>query len=233
MVVVDGDCDDTVANVLLGGDVKLGKVRVLQSFLTQNSLLWVELEALVQKIKGVLGGMREQIGQLRVVALLGQGVQHCDGEGGVDGFNIFVRRAPGHLEDTIQLVHRGASREEGSTRKELGQNTPNAPNIDSFCVTRGTKENLGGTVPTGSNVLSQHRAGGIRALQRSNGSSKTKVGNFKEALGVQKQVGGLQITMDDPAAMHVLQGLQELVDDVLFVNIFKDISANDSVKIRF
>ena len=177
--------------------------------------------------------MGEQIRQLGLVALLGQAVQHCDGERGVDGLNIFVRGTPSHLEDTIQLVHCGASGEERSTGEELGQNTTNTPDIDSLCVAGRTKKDFGGAIPTGSNVLSQNGTGGIGALQGGNRSGKTEISDLEEALGIQKQVGRLQITMDDPAAVHVFQGLQKLVDDVLFVDVFEDVGTDDSMEIGF
>ena len=233
VIIVDGDGDGTVANVLLGRDVELGEVRVLQSFLAQNSLLWVELEALAQEVEGVLGGVGEQVRQLGLVALLGQAVQHSNSEGGVDGLNIFVGRTPSHLKDTIQLVHCGTSGEERTTREELGQNTTNTPDIDSLCVAGRTEKNFRGTVPTGGDVLGQNGARGIGALQGSNRSSKTKVSNLEEALRIQEQVGGLQITMDDPTTVHIFQGLQKLVDDVLFMDIFEDIGTDNSMEISF
>lgn len=51
------------------------------------------------------------------------------------------------------------------------------------------------------------------------------------ALGIEEEVAGLEVPMDEFAGVHVLEGLEELVDDELFVNFLEDAGANDNVQI--
>jgi len=52
------------------------------------------------------------------------------------------------------------------------------------------------------------------------------------ALGVKKKVTWLEISMQEIGWMHVFQTFEALVNNVLFMNIFKDIGTDNSVQVR-
>ena len=51
------------------------------------------------------------------------------------------------------------------------------------------------------------------------------------ALGVQQQVTWLQISVQQVGRVHILETLQHLVDDVLLVDVLKDVGPDNSMHI--
>lgn len=118
-------------------------------------------------------------------------------------------------------------------------------------VLGGAEKNFRGAVPTSGDVISEH--GVTNALSVVvNRAGKTKVSDLHETLRVQQQVGGLKIapiskyskrraiamthlhiTMQDLTSVHVLDGLEQLIDNVALVNVLQNIGSNNCVEIRF
>ena len=51
------------------------------------------------------------------------------------------------------------------------------------------------------------------------------------ALGVEQQVAWLQVSMQQVGGVHVLQALENLVDDVLLMDLFQDVGTDDSMEV--
>lgn len=73
----------------------------------------------------------------------------------MNGFNVFRARSASHFEDAIQLVKSGCSREEGFAENELSKDTAHGPHVNSLGVLVRTQQDLRGTVPSSSYVISQ------------------------------------------------------------------------------
>lgn len=84
-----------------------------------------------------------------------------------------------------------------------------------FCVLFECKHDFGSAIPPRSNVFrheTRFRPGWLGGLD---GSGKTKIAHLEVAIGVEKQIGGLEVTMDDIRRMESLERAQGLVDEIL------------------
>merc|ERR1711871_326913 len=84
-------------------------------------------------------------------------LQHGGSEGRLDGIDIRGAGPTCNLYDSLQLVHRGRTREEGLMSKKLTQDTAEGPQIDSLCVLGGPQKDFRGTVPACRHIVRQHR----------------------------------------------------------------------------
>ena len=50
-------------------------------------------------------------------------------------------------------------------------------------------------------------------------------------LGIEEQVAGLHISVEQVGRVHVLQAFEHLVDDILLVDLFQDVSPDDRVQV--
>lgn len=67
---------------------------------------------------------------------------------------------------------------------------------------------------------------------RSRRTSQTKVANLEIAVGVQKKVGRLEITVQDVGGVHRLQGAEGLINEVLAVVVRQVLRADNAVHVR-
>lgn len=51
------------------------------------------------------------------------------------------------------------------------------------------------------------------------------------ALGIQQKITGFEVAVDEFARVHILECLEELVDDELLVDLLEDASADDDVQV--
>lgn len=77
----------------------------------------------------------------------------------------------------------------------------------------GVQDHFGGSVPPGDHVLSQHGVVSVEA------SRESEVSDFQIAVFIEKEVGRLQISVDDQGRMHIQNSPQDLVNKVLDVFI--------------
>ena len=49
--------------------------------------------------------------------------------------------------------------------------------------------------------------------------------------GVKKDIAWFKITMDELSRMHILESLEKLIDDELFMNFLEDTSSDDNMKV--
>ena len=79
------------------------------------------------------------------------------------------------------------------------------------------QHNFGCSVPPCSYVFSHETSFRSRWLGSLNGACETEVADLEVAIGVEKEVGGLEIPMDDIGRVQCLQCAERLVDEVLGV----------------
>jgi hypothetical protein len=121
------------------------------------------------------------------------------------------------------------SGKQGLSAQHLSQNTSNTPHVDSLGVLLEGQHDLRSSVPTSSNIFS-HEPGVV--ISTGGGSSQTKVTDFKVAVRVQKQVGGLKVTVQHIRRVHSLQSTKGLVDEVLAVVVGQILGTDNAVHIR-
>ena len=100
-----------------------------------------------------------------------------------------------------------------------------------FCVLCETEHDLGSAVPSCSNVLGLEAGSNIvRLIAEATG--KTEVANLQLAVGIDKQVAGLEIAVQDVGRVNVLETAENLVDEGLEVGVGQGLAtADDSCKI--
>mmetsp|Transcript_69371 Transcript_69371/g.187542 ORF Transcript_69371/g.187542 Transcript_69371/m.187542 type:complete len:334 (-) Transcript_69371:17-1018(-) len=193
-------------------------------------LVGVELQAALHQVEGLFARAREHLVQLPGAGV-GQLLQHGLGVGRFHGLYVFRGGAAGHLDHPLQLVHGRSAWEDRLAREELPENAANAPLVNTFSVRGGAEEQLGGAVPARGDVVREHRVRARVALL-SDAAREPKIADLHLAVGVQQDVRGLDVAMEHLARVHVLQRLQQLVDDVLLVNVLQDVGTDDGVQIR-
>ena len=85
--------------------------------------------------------------------------------------------------------------------QHLGQNTANRPHVNRLCVLLERKHNLRRTIPSRCNIFG-HEARVV--FGRGCRSGETKVADLQIAIGVEEQIGGLEIAMKDICRVHGL-----------------------------
>lgn len=86
--------------------------------------------------------------------------------------------------------------EEGLALEHLGENAASAPDVHLHIVLLPGEHDLGGSVISGRDV-----AGHLRVLN----TCKTEVANFQVAVLVNKDVGRLEVTVDDTSGVDIFQ----------------------------
>mmetsp|Transcript_53348 Transcript_53348/g.108529 ORF Transcript_53348/g.108529 Transcript_53348/m.108529 type:complete len:356 (+) Transcript_53348:57-1124(+) len=229
-VVVDLDADDAWALRLVIRVVELAHIRVPQCLLRGNALVGVELQAHPQEVQCLGTGGREHLGQ-GLGSRRWQRLKHSGREGGAHRRGVLGRRATGDLQDAVELVHGGHAREDGLPHQHLAQDAAQGPHVDTLVVARGAQQDLRCTVPTRGDVVRQHgAASGGRLGQR---TAQAEVTQLHVAVGVEEQVGGLDVPVEQLCSVHVVQRLQQLVAHILLVDVLQDVGADDVVQIRF
>lgn len=102
--------------------------------------------------------------------------------------------------------------EDGFAVDHLAENAAHRPHIYGLGVLCGAQENFRGPIPAGGHVLRQNSV--VLRLILQNRSREAEVRDLHVAVGVEEDVGRLQVAMDDFRRMDVLQGLEDLVDYV-------------------
>jgi hypothetical protein len=123
------------------------------------------------------------------------------------------------------------AREEGTPSEELSEDTSNGPDVDCLGVHLERQHDLGCTVPTGSHIF-RHDANLLACGDAGlDASGQSEVANLEIAVGIEKQVGGFQVAMDNVGAVNRFEGAQSLVNEILTVIIRQVLSPDNTVKI--
>ena len=63
--------------------------------------------------------------------------------------------------------------------------------------------------------------------------SETEVSYFDITLRIEQNIRRFEVTMKNISRVEILETFQYLVDDVLFVDVFENVSSDDSVHVDF
>ena len=115
-----------------------------------------------------------------------------------------------HLQDEVELLDVVTSWEERFATEELAKDAANGPDVDGGAVHLLADEKLGGTVPAGDDVLGLEAKFAIFA-------GEAEVADFEVAVGIEEEVGGLEVAMEHMGGVDILEATKGLVDEVLDV----------------
>jgi len=102
-----------------------------------------------------------------------------------------------------------------------------------FCVLRETEHNLRSSVPSCSNVLGLEASSNIVGLV-AEATGETKVANLQLAVGIDEQVAGLEVAVQDVCRVDVFETAENLVDEGLEVGVGQGLAtADDGGQITF
>lgn len=102
----------------------------------------------------------------------------------------------------------------------------------SFCVTLETQHNLGGSVPSCSNIFGHISCILLGIYGESSG--QTEIANFQLAIGVHQQIPRLQIAMENIRRVDIFETAKNLVDEGLEMGVGEGLSgSNNGSKIAF
>lgn len=139
---------------------------------------------------------------------------------------VFGRRAQ-IMEDLVELINVVPALEDRFSTKKLCKNTANGPDIYSRSIVAEAQHDFGSSVPTSCNIFSHEalvsscaRGAAICTVA----TSKAKVTNLEIAVGIDKQISGLEITMKDVGGVDVLQTTEGLIKEGLEVSIREGLS---------
>lgn len=116
---------------------------------------------------------------------------------------ILVARHAHHLADERQLVDGVTSGEDGPSTQHLGEDAPHRPEVDPEVVAARPEKQLGRPVPPGHDVVAHE---GVLV----EGPGEAKVADLQAAVGVDEEVGRVQVAMHDVGGVRVGQAGEEL-----------------------
>ena len=99
--------------------------------------------------------------------------------------------------------------------------------LTGFCVLCETEHNLRSSVPSCSNVLGLEASSDVVGLV-AEATGKTKVANLQLTVGVDEQVAGLEIAVQDVGRVDVLETAEDLVDEGLEVGVGQGLATADN-----
>lgn len=120
------------------------------------------------------------------------------------------------------------ARKERLAAEHLCQDAAHRPHVDSLSVLLERQHDLRRSVPTSCDVFGHETR---VVLLRSSGTRQTKVAHLEIAISVEKQVGGLQVSVKHIGGVHGLQRPQGLVDEVLAVIVGEVLGTDDTVHV--
>lgn len=118
--------------------------------------------------------------------------------------------------------------EQGLPAQHLGQYAANAPHVNSLGIFLEGQHDLRRTIPASRHVF-RHEAGVV--VSGRGRARQTEVTDLEVAVGIEKQVRRLQVTVKHVGRVHRLEGAQGLVDKVLAVVIGQILCSNDAVHV--
>lgn len=210
---------------LVGGVVPDLEVVVLQGLLNRNTAAGVECEHAVEEVERIGVGVGEQDGE----GPLGHEGQVADvllGAGGADaGKRHLVGRAQ-DLENLVELVDVVAALEEGARAQQLGQDTADRPDVNGLCVALEAEHDFGRAVPAGGDVFGHVASVLLRVDGKATGEAE--IANLELAVGIDEQVTGLQVAVQDVGGVDVFQTTKNLVDEGLEVGVGQGLAGADN-----
>ena len=228
LVVVDRDVDLLPAHRFVLWVVELRYVWVAEGLLRGEAFVGVELQEGLEQVERVIGGRGEHIPES-----LGLGgwerLEHGLRQGAVDGVDVVLSGSPNDLHDPVQLVECGCAWEDGLTQEQFSQDAAQTPHVDALGVLVAPEEDLGCAVPSGCHIVCEYGCLiGLFSVER---TRKAVIRHLHVAFTVQQEVAGFEVAVEKICGVHVLEALEHLVNDVLFVYVFEDVRANHRVQV--
>lgn len=124
----------------------------------------------------------------------------------LDGLQVFTGRFAHELQDDLDLVERRVAGEDGLASVHLTQNATHRPHIDGLGVAGGSQQYLRSAVPPRGHVLGHH---GLTLARRGYRARQSEIGEFGEAVGVEQDVGGFEVTVDELAGVHIFESFEQ------------------------
>ena len=192
------------------------EVRMTYGLLNGQTLLVRESQQSFQKIDSLLAGMRYPLFPVdRLFALLQLQLALTFYEDAclriVDYLEIFVVRHAQQLKDHDYFIGIRVTWEKHRSLHELRKYTACRPHVETLIVRLVEKTHLGRSVPSCDHVgrLFEY------VFNFAKSSAETKVANFEITLGIDKNVGRLQISVHDVRSVHVIYSSHDLIHEVL------------------
>lgn len=146
--------------------------------------------------KEVTPGQSSSVGVPRRLWGVSQ-VLHVVGDGDV----------PEDLEDLVDFRVTG---EQGLSRAHFSKYAADGPHIDTGRVLPTTKQNLRGAVPQRNDLV------GVGAEGHTKGSRESEISKLEVSVAVDKEILGLQITVQHAVAVAVTDALAQLAHELLY-----------------
>mmetsp|Transcript_12513 Transcript_12513/g.31213 ORF Transcript_12513/g.31213 Transcript_12513/m.31213 type:complete len:241 (+) Transcript_12513:871-1593(+) len=134
------------------------------------------------------------------------------------------------MQDELQLVQLVTALIHWPPPQQLCEYTPCRPDVHRLRVPSGEEKDLRCAVPTSDHVLCHDASTATIFVDR---ARQAEVGDLQVAIGVEQQVGRLQVSMDHVGRVHVLQPTQDLIDKPLAM-VFRERlwRADDAMHVR-
>lgn len=105
------------------------------------------------------------------------------------------------------MVESRVAWENGLAEVDLAENAAYGPHIHCFCIFTRPKKDFRSAVPSRSHVFGHDRLrNGL--IDCCDGPGKPKISQFRKAIRVKENIGGLEISMDEFSGVHVLDAFQ-------------------------
>ena len=127
---------------------------------------------------------------------------------GHSGPDSFVG-SPQGPEDPEELIDLAVAREKGTLEDHLGEDAPEAPDIDGHGVRLGSEENLWRSVPQGDDLVS------VAPLRHREGSGQAEVSQLDDAELVEQQVLRLKVPVENSVRVAVGDAFEQLLEVAL------------------
>lgn len=193
------------------------------------TLLRVEVQRLRDHIVGLDCAAADPL--LAIVGLdLGQELQHFPAEVGLEGLEIMDGRRASPGDYPLYLVQGRMPWEHRLAREELPDEAPKAPNIRSRGVLLRPQQYLGCAIPPRGDILSEHCLL-LGLCLCGEGAYEPKIADLGIALLIDEYIGGLDIAVDEPRRVEVVEGLGDLVHDELLVLLLQHLLPDQRVEV--
>jgi len=128
----------------------------------------------------------------------------------------------------VKLVQVVLAGEDGPVGEHLRQDAADGPHVNGFCVSLGVEHDLGRPVPPGRHVLRQEARVVVFWVGH---SCQPEVAYLEITRGVQQQVTGLQVPVEDIGRVNVLEAPENLIKEVANVVITQPLRLKQLVEV--
>lgn len=227
---LEGDLDGLADPLFLQSPLELIDERMAHNILDGDALPGVHLENPLQQVHQlpVLAGE-----QVREAFLFCDRHRLNNGPRGLtfDEAHLLPGGFSSNFENLLQLRDGGGALKERLAQEDLSQHTPQTPDIDFLAVAVGAEEDFGGPVPPGGDVFGEEDPG--VALAGNEGPYESEIADLDLANLVHKYIGRLKIAVNEVGGVQVVDGVGNLIEDEVLVNLLEDAVADGGGEVGF